>query len=92
MCLAQGNSKRICWLVLHTIHFKLSAKRGSCENHFLKCFSMTQLGKMNTKFTNCEADAQTTTLSPVKIESVKEGDKAKFKEELINREMKKLKN
>ena len=45
---------------------------------------------MNTKFTNCEADALTTTLSPVKTESVKEGDKAKSKEEWINREVKKL--
>ena len=90
MCLAQGNSKRICWLVLHTIHFKAERQARNCENHFLKCFDTTQLGKMNTKFTNCEADALTTTLSPVKIESVKEGDKAKFKEEWINREVKKL--
>ena len=43
--------------------FVLCAKQGSCEYHFFKSFGMTRLGKMNPRFTDCEADAPTTTPS-----------------------------
>ena len=41
----------------------LSAKQGSGEYHFFKSFDVTRLGEMNPRFTDSEADAQTTTQS-----------------------------
>ena len=43
--------------------FVLSTKQGSCEYHFIKSFSMTQLEEMNPRSTDCKADALTTMTS-----------------------------
>ena len=37
------------------------AKQRSCEYHFLKSFVMTQLGEMNLRSTDCQANALTIT-------------------------------
>ena len=64
-CLAQGHNKRTCRLVLHT---QKNAERqaGKLWIPFFKVFWYDSTRGMNTRSTDCEADALTTTPSRFK--------------------------
>ena len=62
-CLAQGHKKRTCWFVLHNLPQMPSAKPGSYSLSFSKVCWYDSTKRMNSKSTDCEADAQTNTPS-----------------------------